>query len=120
MTMSLIPGAAVRGAVERAEHRFAERVELARLLGERPTDAIPFGTSHAGSLAQSLLVKYIAAQGAGVRVSGLEATVAGLRGHEGVMVRNTMIDSSDGYFLLMLDCEEPRVVGLLRIWPLAP
>lgn len=120
MAMSSIPKATVREAVGRAGPRFPQRAALAQLLSEAEGDAIPFGTSHAQSLAQSLWVKYLAAQSVGVRVEGLEATVDGLRSHEGAIVKNTIVDSPDGYFLLVLDNEESRVVGLLRVWPLAP
>lgn len=117
MTESLISLREVVTLLESSGDTFPSREELLDRLRRLGDHELLFRTSHSASLANSLEIKYRVARDVGVGVEGLGETVACLRALGGTVI-NTLIEDADRFFLVMLDREAMRIVGLIRVLPL--
>jgi hypothetical protein len=118
MSELTVPVSDVISMLEARDARFPSREELLSLLREWPGDEVSFGSSHSASLARSLEVKYKAARNLGVGVQGLEETLVSLRTCGKDIIKDTLVEGENRFFLAMLDEEMTRVLGLIRVLPL--
>ncbi len=117
MSELTVPVSDVISLLELGAARFPSAEELLSLLRDWSSDDVLFRSSHSASLARTLEVKYKAARNLGVGVQGLEETLVGLRTCGEDIIENTVVEANDRFYLVMLDEEATRVVGLMRVLP---
>jgi hypothetical protein len=115
MTASMIPVSVVIELIGLAEVTFPNAHELEIELSRSPVKDILFRSGSPISLANTLEVKYRAAMTSGVGVEGLEETLNGLRTLGEQIVKSTLVELPDRFFLLMVDDARSQVVGLMKV-----